>query len=80
MTSTTPDYKRQKQIALSTLIVLMTSGAAHDPVLPIRWDDNDATLFAGQGATLTGRYSATGVSVPVVRVEGFNLTAPVVVV
>lgn len=52
------------------------------PVAPVRWDDNDVTLFAGQSAVLTGRLRLPGradrQSLAAV-VEGFNLYRPVVI-
>ncbi|QKG19798.1 glycosyl hydrolase 2 galactose-binding domain-containing protein [Actinomadura verrucosospora] len=44
-------------------------------VLPIRWDDNDVTLWPGQSQTLTARYRASDLrgATPVVGLAGWNL-------
>ncbi|MER6812564.1 sugar-binding domain-containing protein [Spirillospora sp. NPDC000708] len=46
-------------------------------VLPIRWNDNDVTLWPGQSQTLTARYRASDLrgAVPVVGLGGWNLPA-----
>ncbi|MWA04117.1 beta-mannosidase [Actinomadura sp. LD22] len=46
-----------------------------DQVLPIRWNDNDVTLWPGQSQTLTARYRASDLrgAVPVVSLAGWNL-------
>ncbi|MGI5206141.1 hypothetical protein ACQEU6_31790 [Spirillospora sp. CA-108201] len=41
-------------------------------VLPIRWSDNDITLWPGERQTITARYSGTSAK-PDVRVNGFNV-------
>ena len=41
-------------------------------VLPVRWSDNDVTLWPGEQQTITARYSATPTG-PDVRVNGFNV-------
>jgi exo-1,4-beta-D-glucosaminidase len=41
-------------------------------VLPIRWSDNDITLWPGEQQTITARYSVTSAK-PDVRVNGFNV-------
>ncbi|MWA02650.1 hypothetical protein F8568_020180 [Actinomadura sp. LD22] len=46
--------------------------AGGEQVLPIRWSDNDVTLFPGEQQTITARYSATSAT-PDVRVNGFNV-------
>lgn len=48
--------------------------AAHgDLALPIRWSDNDVTLWPGQSVTLTARYAAQAATVPVLEVSGWNV-------
>ena len=42
-----------------------------DQVLPIRWSDNDVTLWPGEEQTITARYRAG--ARPVVRLSGYNL-------
>lgn len=44
------------------------------PVAPIRWSDNDLTLFAGQSAVLTAHYQAKDAHV---LIEAFNLPRPI---
>ena len=46
--------------------------AGGEQVLPIRWSDNDVTLWPGEQQTITARYSATPAK-PDVRVNGFNV-------
>ncbi len=47
--------------------------AQGDDVLPIRWSDNDITLWPGESMTLTARYAAQGATG--VRVNGWNSPA-----
>ena len=42
-------------------------------VLPIRWTDNDVTLWPGESITLTARYETQGIALPVVEVSGWNV-------
>jgi exo-1,4-beta-D-glucosaminidase len=51
-----------------------------DQVLPIRWSDNDITLWPGESQTLTAvyRHSELHGAVPVVSVSGWNVTTEVV--
>jgi exo-1,4-beta-D-glucosaminidase len=42
-------------------------------VLPIRWTDNDVTLWPGESITLTARYETQGATLPVVEVSGWNV-------
>jgi exo-1,4-beta-D-glucosaminidase len=46
-----------------------------DQVLPIRWSDNDVTLWPGQSQTLTARYRVADLrgAAPVVGLTGWNL-------
>jgi exo-1,4-beta-D-glucosaminidase len=39
--------------------------------LPIRWSDNDITLWPGEQQTITARYRAG--TKPVIRLSGYNL-------
>jgi exo-1,4-beta-D-glucosaminidase len=60
--------------------VSIRHGAHGELVLPIRWTDNDVTLWPGESITLTARYEAQGTSMPVVEVSGWNVplqTVPV---
>jgi exo-1,4-beta-D-glucosaminidase len=50
-------------------------GAHSELVLPIRWTDNDVTLWPGESITLTARYEAQGTSLPVVEVSGWNVSS-----
>jgi exo-1,4-beta-D-glucosaminidase len=69
-----------------TLMVPESSGAvalfqhlsirqsAHgQPVLPVRWSDNDVTLWPGESLTLTARYAAQEARTPVVEINGWNV-------
>jgi exo-1,4-beta-D-glucosaminidase len=49
--------------------------AGDNQVLPIRWTDNDVTLFAGQSQTLIARYQRSDLqgASPVVTVGGWNV-------
>lgn len=48
-------------------------GAQGDLALPIRWNDNDVTLWPGESIVLTARYASQGTAVPVVEVNGWNV-------
>ncbi|WP_238149671.1 glycosyl hydrolase 2 galactose-binding domain-containing protein [Dyella jiangningensis] len=50
-------------------------GAHGDLALPIRWTDNDVTLWPGESITLTARYAMQGTAEPVVEVSGWNVPA-----
>ena len=58
----------------------VVSGSPATPIAPIRWDDNDVTLFGGQSVTVTARYSTAGLSAaPFVQLDAFNLKEPIAV-
>jgi exo-1,4-beta-D-glucosaminidase len=48
--------------------------ARGEPVLPVRWSDNQVTLWPGESATLTATYRTADLrgSAPSVRVSGWN--------
>ncbi|MES4892924.1 sugar-binding domain-containing protein [Streptomyces sp. NPDC096012] len=48
--------------------------ARGEPVLPVRWSDNEVTLWPGESATLTATYRTADLrgSAPNVRVSGWN--------
>jgi len=50
-------------------------GAGAAPVLPIRWNDNEASLWPGESATLTATYRTADLkgAAPSVRVSGWNV-------
>ncbi len=50
-------------------------GARRGEVLPIRWSDNDQTIWPGEGLTLTARYRDADLrgGAPVVTVAGWNV-------
>ena len=48
-------------------------GAHGALALPIRWSDNDVTLWPGESMVLTARYAAQGAAAPVVEVGGWNV-------
>jgi len=51
-------------------------GHHDEPIAPVRWDDNDVTLFGGQSVTLTARYSTAGLNAaPLLQLDGFNLVS-----
>jgi exo-1,4-beta-D-glucosaminidase len=54
--------------------VSIKRGASGDLALPIRWTDNDVTLWPGESITLTARYASQGKAVPVVEVSGWNVS------
>jgi len=62
-----------KAVALFQHVAIRRS-AHGDLALPIRWTDNDITLWPGESITLTARYAAQGTSAPVVEVSGWNVT------
>lgn len=49
--------------------------AAGTPVLPVRWSDNEVTLWPGESVTLTATYRTADLhgSTPSVRVSGWNI-------
>ncbi|MEO7066656.1 MAG: sugar-binding domain-containing protein [Rhodanobacter sp.] len=53
--------------------VAIRRAAQGDLALPIRWSDNDVTLWPGESLTLTARYAALGTAIPVVEVSGWNV-------
>lgn len=61
-----------KAVALFQHVSIKRS-ADGDPVLPIRWSDNDVTLWPGESLILTAHYAAQGVATPVVEVSGWNV-------
>jgi exo-1,4-beta-D-glucosaminidase len=50
-------------------------GAGGELALPVRWTDNDVTLWPGQSVVLTARYPARGNAAAVVEVSGWNTAA-----
>lgn len=50
-------------------------GAKSDLALPVRWTDNDVTLWPGESVVLTARYPAQGKAAAVVEVAGWNTPA-----
>jgi exo-1,4-beta-D-glucosaminidase len=55
--------------------VSIRRGAKDDLALPIRWNDNDITLWPGESMVLTARYASQGTAAPVVEVSGWNVPA-----
>jgi len=55
--------------------VSIKRGVHGDLALPIRWTDNDITLWPGESVTLTARYASQGTAEPVVEVSGWNVPA-----
>ncbi|HEY2623445.1 MAG TPA: glycoside hydrolase family 2 TIM barrel-domain containing protein, partial [Dyella sp.] len=53
--------------------VSIRRGAHGDLALPIRWNDNDVTLWPGESMVLTARYASQGTAAPVVEVSGWNV-------
>ncbi|WP_266183252.1 glycoside hydrolase family 2 protein [Dyella humicola] len=53
--------------------VSIRRGAHGDLALPIRWNDNDVTLWPDESIVLTARYAAQGTASPVVEVSGWNV-------
>lgn len=54
--------------------VSIRRGAQGDLALPIRWNDNDITLWPGESIVLTARYASQGTTDPIVEVSGWNVT------
>jgi len=48
-------------------------GAQGELALPVRWTDNDVTLWPGESIVLTARYAAQGTAAAVVEVSGWNV-------
>jgi len=55
--------------------VSIRRGAQGDLALPIRWNDNDVTLWPGESVVLTARYASKDTAAPVVEVSGWNVPA-----
>jgi len=55
--------------------VSIRRGAHGNLALPIRWNDNDVTLWPGESMVLTARYASQGTAEPVVEVSGWNVSA-----
>jgi len=55
--------------------VSIRRGAHGNLALPIRWNDNDVTLWPGESMVLTARYASQGTADPVVEVSGWNVPA-----
>jgi exo-1,4-beta-D-glucosaminidase len=55
--------------------VSIRRGTHGDLALPIRWNDNDVTLWPGESITLTARYASQGAAEAVVEVSGWNVQA-----
>ncbi|KLD62305.1 glycoside hydrolase [Dyella japonica DSM 16301] len=55
--------------------VSIRRGAHGDLALPIRWNDNDVTLWPGESIVLTARYASQETAAPVVEVSGWNVPA-----
>ncbi len=57
----------------------VVGGAEGNEILPILWDDNYITLFAGESQTLTARYKSADAAggTPFVRLEGYNVKSKV---
>jgi exo-1,4-beta-D-glucosaminidase len=53
--------------------VSIKHGAGGDLALPIRWNDNDVTLWPGESIVLTARYASKGTAGAVVEVSGWNV-------
>ncbi len=60
-----------KSVALFQHLSIRQS-AHGDGVLPIRWSDNDVTLWPGESITLSAHYAAQGATAPVLELEGWN--------
>ncbi|MFJ8059082.1 glycosyl hydrolase 2 galactose-binding domain-containing protein [Streptomyces sp. NPDC096142] len=71
-TVTVRNTGKGKAPSLLTDVHLVDS--AGRPVLPVRWSDNDVSLWPGESATLTATYRTADLhgSVPRVRVSGWN--------
>ena len=53
------------------------AGHDGDEILPITWDDNYVTMFAGETKTLQARYKVSDAArqTPFLRVHGHNVPA-----
>ncbi|MEU2780179.1 hypothetical protein ABZ646_47210, partial [Streptomyces sp. NPDC007162] len=53
---------------------LVRPGSGAKPVLPVRWSDNEVSLWPGESSTLTATYRTADLhgSAPQVRVSGWN--------
>ncbi len=53
--------------------VVIRRSAGGEPVLPVRWSDNDVTLWPGESVTMTARFATPDAAAPVVEVSGWNV-------
>ena len=72
VTLTVPPASRS--VALFQHVSIRRSAGA-ELVLPIRWSDNDVTLWPGESLTVTAHFATPGGAVPVVEVSGWNVPA-----
>jgi exo-1,4-beta-D-glucosaminidase len=55
--------------------VSIRRSAGGELILPVRWSDNDVTLWPGESLTLTARFATPGTAAaPVVEVSGWNVS------
>ena len=57
----------------------IVAGTDGDEILPITWEDNYVTLFAGESKTIKARFkvdNSTGAA-PFLRLQGHNVAAKV---
>jgi exo-1,4-beta-D-glucosaminidase len=59
----------------SSFVDAHVPGSASTPVLPVRWSDNEVSLWPGESATLTATYRTSDLkgATPSVRVSGWNV-------
>ena len=55
-------------------------GAGGTPVLPVRWSDNEVSLWPGESTTLTATYRTAGLAgaTPAVRLSGWNVATQII--
>jgi exo-1,4-beta-D-glucosaminidase len=77
--STTVTVTNRSRVPAFFMRIEVIKGVDGDEILPITWDDNYITLFAGESKTLTARYrvaDATG-SKAFIKILGHNVPARV---
>ncbi|MEV4641273.1 hypothetical protein AB0J80_28415 [Actinoplanes sp. NPDC049548] len=79
-TTTTSVTLRNTGGSVALMVDAHVLGANGAPVLPVRWSDNDVSLWPGESATLTATYRTADLAgaVPSVRLSGWNVATTVV--
>lgn len=77
---TTVTLKNRSRVPAFFMRTEIVKGAQGDEILPILWDDNYITLFAGESTTLRARYKTSDAvgATPYIRLAGHNVSQQIV--